>query len=58
VVKAKPDGYTLLMPTSSTGAINPVVYPEMRFNPVTDRNGHVTRGDLVFPTRGLSPNKR
>ncbi len=29
VAKAKPDGYTLLMPTSSTMAINPAVYDKM-----------------------------
>jgi len=36
VAKSKPDGHTLLMPTSSTVAINPAVYVKMPFNPVTD----------------------
>lgn len=36
VVKSKPDGYTLLMPTSSTIAINPAVYRKMPFDPVAD----------------------
>jgi tripartite-type tricarboxylate transporter receptor subunit TctC len=36
VAKAKPDGYTLLMPTSSTIAINPAVYKKMPFDPVAD----------------------
>jgi tripartite-type tricarboxylate transporter receptor subunit TctC len=36
VAKSKPDGYTLLMPTSSTMAINPAVYPKMPYDPVKD----------------------
>ena len=36
VAKAKPDGYTLLMPTSSTMAINPAVYAKMPYDPIKD----------------------
>lgn len=36
VAKSKPDGYTLLMPTSSTIAINPAVYKKMPFDPIAD----------------------
>jgi len=36
VARSKPDGLTLLMPTSSTVAINPAVYQKMPFDPVTD----------------------
>jgi tripartite-type tricarboxylate transporter receptor subunit TctC len=36
VAKSKPDGYTLLMPTSSTMAINPAVYEKMPYDPVKD----------------------
>ena len=34
--KAKPDGYTLLMGTVSTHAINPNLYPNMPYDPVKD----------------------
>jgi tripartite-type tricarboxylate transporter receptor subunit TctC len=36
VAKSKPDGYTLLMPTSSTMAINPAVYDKMPYDPIKD----------------------
>jgi tripartite-type tricarboxylate transporter receptor subunit TctC len=36
VAKSKADGLTLLMPTSSTMAINPAVYPKMPYDPVKD----------------------
>ena len=36
VAKSKPDGYTLLMPTSSTIAINPAVYAKMPYDPIRD----------------------
>lgn len=34
VAKARPDGYTLLMGTVSTHAINPNLYPKMPYDPV------------------------
>ena len=36
VAKAPPDGYTLLMGTVGTHAINPSLYPKMPFDPLTD----------------------
>jgi len=36
VAKAKPDGYTLLINTVGTHAINPAIYPNLPFDPVKD----------------------
>lgn len=36
VAKAKPDGYTLLIDTMSTQAINPALFAQMPFEPVND----------------------
>lgn len=36
VAKADPDGYTLLMGTVATHAINPALYPKMPYDPVKD----------------------
>jgi len=36
VAKAKPDGYTLLLGTNSTNAINPSMYNTLPYNPATD----------------------
>jgi tripartite-type tricarboxylate transporter receptor subunit TctC len=36
VAKADPDGYTLLMATVATHAINPALYPTMPYDPVRD----------------------
>ncbi|HEY3077498.1 MAG TPA: tripartite tricarboxylate transporter substrate binding protein [Burkholderiales bacterium] len=36
VAKSKPDGYTLLINTVGTHAINPAIYPNLPFNPVKD----------------------
>ena len=35
-VRAKPDGYTLLMASSSTNAANPHIYKQLGFDPVKD----------------------
>lgn len=36
VMRAEPDGYTLLMGTIGTHAINPYVYPKIAYDPVKD----------------------
>lgn len=36
VAKAAPDGYTILMATVATHALNPAVYPNMPYDPVKD----------------------
>ena len=36
VAKADPDGYTMLMGTVATHAINPALYPKMPYDPVKD----------------------
>ena len=36
VMRAEPDGYTLLMGTIGTHAINPYVYPKISYDPVRD----------------------
>jgi tripartite-type tricarboxylate transporter receptor subunit TctC len=36
VAKSKPDGYTLLINTVGTHAINPAIYPSLPFDPVKD----------------------
>lgn len=59
VVKSKPDGYTLLMPTSSTVAINPAVYQKMPFDPVTDLapiTPVIRVPDILFVTPSLPAN--
>ena len=35
-VKEKPDGYTLLLATSSTNAAGPYLYSKLGFDPITD----------------------
>jgi tripartite-type tricarboxylate transporter receptor subunit TctC len=36
VAKAEPDGYTLLMATSSAIGVNPTLYKKLAYNPLTD----------------------
>ncbi|BCJ89759.1 MFS transporter [Terrihabitans soli] len=36
VAKATPDGYTILMATVATHALNPAVYPNMPYDPIKD----------------------
>src|SRR5437879_4879785 len=36
VAKSKPDGYTLLINTVGTHAINPAIYPSLPFDPIKD----------------------
>ncbi|MDO8772520.1 MAG: tripartite tricarboxylate transporter substrate binding protein [Burkholderiaceae bacterium] len=36
VAKSTPDGYTLLFGTMGTQAINPALYPKLRYNPLRD----------------------
>lgn len=36
VARAQPDGHTLILGNAETHAINPLVYPRLAYNPVTD----------------------
>jgi tripartite-type tricarboxylate transporter receptor subunit TctC len=45
VAKARPDGYTLLLGTISSHAINPALYPTMPYDPVAD---FVAVSQIVF----------
>lgn len=44
VARAKPDGYTLLLGTNSTNAINPSMYRSLPYNPAVDFRSITTTG--------------
>ena len=46
VAHAKPDGYTLLLGTAGTHAINPALYRKLGFDPVADFSRIALLGDL------------
>ena len=46
VAKARPDGYTLLLGTAGTHAINPALYRKLGFDPVKDFTRIALLGDL------------
>jgi tripartite-type tricarboxylate transporter receptor subunit TctC len=57
--KAAPDGYTLLLGTSSTHSTNPWVYPKIAYNPVTSFTAiaHVTVAPMALAVHHSLPFK-
>jgi len=51
VARAEPDGYTLLMATSTTLAINKTLYKKLPYDPVKDGFGRCARSDrpIIVP---------
>jgi len=60
VVKAKPDGYTLMVNSVGPIAVNPTLYKNLPYNPITDLEPVVQIADvpnvLVVPAGANTPN--
>ena len=60
VVKAKPDGYTLMVNSVGPIAVNPTLYKNLPYNPITDLDAVVQIADvpnvLVVPAGAKTPN--
>ena len=54
VAKAAPDGYTLLVATAETHAINPSIYSKLRYDPVGPGGGGVLAGSRPWLTGARS----
>lgn len=57
VVRAPPDGYTLLLSTIGPMAVNPVIYPNLGFDPARDLTpvGRVVEAFNILVTSAASP---
>ena len=59
VVKAKPDGYTLMVNSVGPIAVNPTLYKNLPYNPITDLDAVVQIADvpnvLVVPAQANTP---
>lgn len=53
VARAAPDGHTLILANAETHAINPLIYPKLAYNPVSDFTPVtlIARGPFVLLTR-------
>jgi tripartite-type tricarboxylate transporter receptor subunit TctC len=60
VVKAKPDGYTVMVNSVGPIAVNPTLYKNLPYNPITDLDPVVQIADvpnvLVVPAQANTPN--